>query len=134
MKIQRFNESDEHNQKLFEDIKVAFYNISDEYDTSFYFGDEIYADPRGDDIPFGSFGISKPNDQVLVKIGYKSNGNNVLLNTIDKVELKIEYLKEELKMYNLLKESLSRIEFSTMRIYESEMTKGNRIFSVCITL
>ncbi len=123
MKIKKFNESEEIN--YFEDIKIAFSNISDEFNVKFYYSSDIY--DLGRDI-FDYFDNHRMDKQVLVIISYINKLPDRTGN-MSELENYSRYLENESKMYKSIYESLSKCEigsFTTKRNYQEIL--------VCITL
>lgn len=123
MKIKKFNESEEIN--YFEDIKIAFSNVSDEFNVKFYYASDIYG--LGRDI-FDYFDNHQMDKQVLVIISYINKLPDRTGN-MSELENYSRYLENESKMYKSIYESLSKCEigsFTTKRNYQEIL--------VCITL
>jgi hypothetical protein len=115
MKIKKFNESEEIN--CFEDIKIAFSNISDESSVKFYYASDIYG--LGRDI-FGYFDNYRMDRQVLVIISFINKLPDRTGN-MSELENYSKYLESESRIYKSIYESLLKCEinsFTTKRTYQ----------------
>ncbi len=123
MKISRFNESSIDDR--LDDIKLAFLNISDENQIKFYYSKEIYKVYQG---LFGYFDNHRMSNQFLVVVTLGKEVSKDVRNPED-LEEYYKFLEDESKIYKLIYESVSKIEYDGLRIKRqyAEML-------ICITL